>query len=70
MLSEALTASEELKEVGVTVWDPRIINPLNSQMLEDAKKHKLVVTIEDGYIEGGFGSSVLSHLNQETYNSE
>jgi 1-deoxy-D-xylulose-5-phosphate synthase len=34
-------------------------------MLEDAKKHKLVVTIEDGYIEGGFGSSVLSHLNQE-----
>jgi 1-deoxy-D-xylulose-5-phosphate synthase len=65
MLSEALTASEELKEVGVTVWDPRIINPLNLQMLEDAKKHKLVVTIEDGYIEGGFGSSVLSHLNQE-----
>ena len=34
-------------------------------MLDDAKNHKLVVTVEDGYIEGGFGSSVLDHLNRE-----
>ena len=65
MLTEAIAASEELKDIGVTVWDPRIINPLNAEMLDDAKKHKLVVTIEDGYVEGGFGSSVLDYLNRE-----
>ena len=68
MLSEAIVASEELKDIGVTVWDPRIVHPLNPEMLDDAKKHKLVVTVEDGYVEGGFGSSVLDHLNRE--NSE
>jgi len=68
MLSEAIAASEELKDIGVTVWDPRIIHPLNPEMLDDARKHKLVVTVEDGYVEGGFGSSVLEHLNRE--NSE
>ena len=65
MLSEAIGASEELKDIGVTVWDPRILNPLDPEMLEDAQNHKLVVTVEDGYIEGGFGSSVLDHLNRE-----
>ncbi len=65
MLSEAVAASEQLKDIGVTVWDPRIISPLNTEMLDDAKKHKLVVTIEDGYIEGGFGSAVLERLNRE-----
>ena len=65
MLSEAVDASEQLKDIGVTVWDPRIISPLNTEMLDDAKKHKLVVTIEDGYIEGGFGSAVLERLNRE-----
>ena len=65
MLSEAVAASEELKDIGVTVWDPRILNPLDLEMLDDAKNHKLVVTVEDGYIEGGFGSSVLDHLNRE-----
>jgi 1-deoxy-D-xylulose-5-phosphate synthase len=65
MLAEAINASKELKEIGVTVWDPRILHPLNSEMLDDAKKHKLVVTVEDGYVEGGFGSSVLDHLNRE-----
>ena len=65
MLSEAVAASENLKDLGVTVWDPRILHPLDPEMLEDAKKHKLVVTVEDGYIEGGFGSSVLVHLNRQ-----
>ena len=65
MLSEAVAASEQLKDIGVTVWDPRILTPLDSEMLDDAKKHKLVVTVEDGYIEGGFGSLVLGHLNRE-----
>ena len=65
MLSEAVAASENLKDLGVTVWDPRILHPLDPEMIEDAKKHTLVVTVEDGYIEGGFGSSVLDHLNRQ-----
>ena len=65
MLSEAIEASKLLSGIGVTIWDPRILHPLNQEMLEDAKQHKLVVTIEDGYVEGGFGSSVLGHLNKD-----
>ena len=65
MLSEAIEASKLLSGIGVSIWDPRILHPLNQEMLEDAKQHKLVVTIEDGYVEGGFGSSVLGHLNKD-----
>ena len=65
MLSEAIEASMLLSGIGVTIWDPRILHPLNQEMLEDAKQHKLVVTIEDGYVEGGFGSSVLGYLNKD-----
>ena len=66
MLENAKEAAEKLKTDGieVTVWDPRIIYPLNEEMLKNASLHKVVVTIEDGYVEGGFGSLVLDSLNR------
>jgi|TARA_B100000959_G_scaffold267904_1_gene311958 1-deoxy-D-xylulose-5-phosphate synthase len=60
MLAVAEEAAVLLKRQGVasTVWDPRAVCPLDPEMLSNAAGHQLVVTIEDGFREGGFGSAV------------
>ena len=64
MLAAALEAAELLKAEGlsVTVWDPRAVKPLDADMLADAARHSLVVTVEDGYKEGGAGTAVREAL--------
>jgi 1-deoxy-D-xylulose-5-phosphate synthase len=64
MLAAARAAAEELAAEGVdaTVWDVRVVKPLDEVMLADAAGHPLVVTVEDGYREGGAGSLVASRL--------
>jgi 1-deoxy-D-xylulose-5-phosphate synthase len=64
MLAAARAAADELAAEGVeaTVWDVRVVKPLDEVMLADAARHPLVVTVEDGYREGGAGSLVTSRL--------
>ncbi len=64
MLAAASGAAELLAPDGIstTVWDPRVICPLDPAMLADAARHPLVVTVEDGFCEGGFGTAVRSTL--------
>jgi 1-deoxy-D-xylulose-5-phosphate synthase len=68
MLETAQSAAEILEQNGhsVSVWDVRAVAPLDSEMLAAAHKHSLVVTLEDGIIEGGIGSSIANHLRQLT----
>ena len=56
----AVEAAELLSTDGVevTLWDPRVLKPLDRAMLLDAAAHPLVVTVEDGVRVGGFGSLV------------
>ena len=56
----AIEAAELLSAEGVEVslWDPRVLKPLDRAMLLDAAAHPLVVTVEDGVRVGGFGSLV------------
>jgi 1-deoxy-D-xylulose-5-phosphate synthase len=58
MLEAAQDAARELEERGVsaTVWDPRVVKPLDPAMVADAARHPLVVTVEDGIRIGGAGS--------------
>ena len=61
----ALEAAELLAERGVkaTVADARFVKPLDTEMVERlALGHDLLVTIEEGVLQGGFGSAVLEHL--------
>ncbi|MDE0497037.1 MAG: 1-deoxy-D-xylulose-5-phosphate synthase [Acidimicrobiaceae bacterium] len=62
----AIEAAELLSAEGVEVslWDPRILKPLDRAMLLDAAAHPLVVTAEDGVRVGGFGSLVNDALQQ------
>ena len=67
---QTLAAAKEAAEllstdgVGVSLWDPRILKPLDRAMLLDAAAHPLVVTVEDGVRVGGFGSAVNDALQQ------
>ncbi len=49
--------------VGVTVWDPRVIRPLDVTMIADAARHRLVVTVEDGLRDGGVGSAMADAIS-------
>ncbi len=46
----------------VTVWDVRVVRPLDPQMIADAGRHDLVVTVEDGIRSGGAGSHMADAL--------
>jgi 1-deoxy-D-xylulose-5-phosphate synthase len=64
MLAAARAAADQLAEQGteVTVWDPRVVKPLDPELVHDAARHQLVVTIEDGLRDGGVGQSIADAL--------
>jgi 1-deoxy-D-xylulose-5-phosphate synthase len=51
-------AEEAAAELDATVWDVRVVKPLDPEMIEDAAGHRLVVTIEDGIRVGGAGAFI------------
>lgn len=64
MLAAAEGAADLLRDDGIeaTVWDPRVIKPLDQVMLDDAADHGHVFTIEDGLSHGGIGSLISRSL--------
>ena len=58
MLEVAEDAAARLAEDGIeaTVWDVRCVKPLDPALVADAAGHPLVVTVEDGFADGGAGS--------------
>lgn len=64
----ATDVAKKLKDsnIGSILIRPRVITPihLDEEMLERLLKCKIVVTIEDGCIEGGLGMSISLRLNQ------
>jgi 1-deoxy-D-xylulose-5-phosphate synthase len=66
MLAAATEAAERLDAMGIdaTVWDPRVVKPLDAEMLADAADHRLVVTIEDGLRDGGIGAAISDSLSK------
>ena len=59
-------AARLLSGMGVeaTVWDARVVAPLDPAMIEDALTHDLVVSVEDGIVEGGVGSLIDAALRR------
>jgi 1-deoxy-D-xylulose-5-phosphate synthase len=64
LVDAAEKAAVKLEEDGttVTVWDVRVVKPLDLVMLADAARHPLVVTAEDGVRVGGAGSAIADAL--------
>ncbi len=68
MVQSALDAVAALKEQGISagVVNMRFAKPLDSELLfECAKKYGKIVTLEEGVLAGGVGSTVLEALNKE-----
>jgi 1-deoxy-D-xylulose-5-phosphate synthase len=53
-------AARVLNQQGVstTIWDVRVVKPLDPVMIADAATHPLVVTVEDGVRQGGAGTAM------------
>jgi 1-deoxy-D-xylulose-5-phosphate synthase len=49
--------------IGVTVVDPRWVKPVDPALLDLAREHRLVVSIEDNGVIGGCGAVLLQTLN-------
>tara|TARA_R110001592_G_scaffold144281_1_gene367349 strand:- start:20 stop:1789 length:1770 start_codon:yes stop_codon:yes gene_type:complete len=65
-VSEAIILSEKSNEIAH--FDMRFIKPLDEKLLHQIfKKHQTIITIEDGTIKGGFGSSILEFASKFNY---
>jgi 1-deoxy-D-xylulose-5-phosphate synthase len=67
MLPMGRSVARELEQLGhsVAVVNPRFIKPLDLYTIERlARKVRLLITIEDHVLKGGFGSSVLEALQE------
>jgi 1-deoxy-D-xylulose-5-phosphate synthase len=60
MAGVGVATAERLADqgIGVTVVDPRWVKPLDEALVEAARAHRLVVTVEDNGRVGGFGDAV------------
>jgi 1-deoxy-D-xylulose-5-phosphate synthase len=60
LAAAALAAAEELAAEGIeaTVVDPRWVKPVNPALIELARAHRAVVTVEDNCRVGGVGAAI------------
>jgi 1-deoxy-D-xylulose-5-phosphate synthase len=69
----AASAIRELKNDGMNPahYDMRFAKPLDEEMLHEVfTKFDKVITLEDGCIQGGFGSAVLEFMAEHNYNAQ
>jgi 1-deoxy-D-xylulose-5-phosphate synthase len=67
MVHPSLEAAEHLAKEGIetTVVNARFVKPLDAQLLLAlARTKRLIVTVEEAYLAGGFGSAVLELLEE------
>jgi 1-deoxy-D-xylulose-5-phosphate synthase len=69
MVGAAEDAANALASHGImaTVWDVRVAHPLDPEMLADAARHRLVVSVEDGIRVGGVGSHIVDALTRQAF---
>jgi 1-deoxy-D-xylulose-5-phosphate synthase len=71
-VGEMVETAEQVRDIlkgeghRVSLVNARFVKPLDREMiLESCRDHKLLVTLEDNVITGGFGSAVLDVLAEE-----
>lgn len=61
----------ELNGISVAHFDMRFVKPIDEELLHKIfSKYKVVLTIEDGIIQGGFGSAVLEFMADNGYSAK
>jgi 1-deoxy-D-xylulose-5-phosphate synthase len=67
MAARCLEAAEILAAEGVdaTVYDPRLVRPIDEELLAVCGRARLVVTAEDGLVHGGAGDYLARRLDEQ-----
>lgn len=71
MFETSVKVRERLKETGYgcSLVNARFIKPIDEKAIEAlAKEHKLLVTIEENVLNGGFGEKVLEYVRRKNLN--
>ena len=65
MATTAVEVASRLTDqgIGVTVVDPRWVKPVDPALIDLAREHRLVVSVEDNGRVGGCGATLLQALN-------
>lgn len=67
----ATEAIKELDTYSIAHYDMRFVKPLDESLLHEIfKKHDKVITVEDGCLQGGFGSAVVEFMTDHNYHSQ
>jgi 1-deoxy-D-xylulose-5-phosphate synthase len=69
----AIEVCEKLERQNIKVGhcNMRFIKPLDERLLHEVcSKYKKIITVEDGCIQGGFGSAVLEFMADNQYSAE
>ncbi len=69
MVYPAMEAAKNLEKIGIesTVINARFVKPLDSELIiATARISRLIVTVEDAYLAGGFGSAILELLEENS----
>ncbi len=71
--NEAVTAIQNLEKEGLAIghYDMRFAKPLDATLLHEIfAKYKKIITVEDGCIEGGFGTAILEFMADNNFTAE
>jgi 1-deoxy-D-xylulose-5-phosphate synthase len=69
----AVSVCEKLdgKAIHIAHFDMRFVKPLDEELLHEIfSQYKKIVTVEDGCVQGGFGSAVLEFMADNNYTAE
>ena len=59
------------KNLFVGHYDMRFVKPLDEELLHEIfSEYRKIITVEDGCIQGGFGSAVLEFMADHNYHAE
>jgi 1-deoxy-D-xylulose-5-phosphate synthase len=67
----AQEAIQKLDNYSIAHYDMRFVKPLDEELLHLVfKKHQKIITVEDGCIQGGFGSAIIEFMADHQYQAQ
>lgn len=67
----AQEAIQKLDNYSIAHYDMRFVKPLDEELLHQVfKKHQKIITVEDGCIQGGFGSAIIEFMADHQYQAQ
>lgn len=68
LLAQEVAKAYEASQGSIALYNMRFVKPLDSALLHQiGKKFKKIITIENGVVQGGFGSAVLEFFSENGY---